>query len=290
MKKNISTILMILFFFMGLGILSYPIISNYTNNKLQSKAIEHYEKIISDEKKDFSSNYKEAQEYNKKLIGLFKPLITYKKLGDYSSILDVSNNGMIGYLIVEKSRIELPIYAGANEDNLLKGVGQLGGSSLPVGGKSTHSVLSAHRGLPSSKLFTDVDKLEIGDTFVIKVLDMTLTYEIDQILIVKPDELGALEIVKNMDYVTLMTCTPYGINTHRMLIRGHRIENQRPKTYVSNEAYKINNLLISGILSVPLLILGLLLMAFKPAKNEINLKNIRDKYLFPNKYLERNKV
>lgn len=284
MRNNKTTLIMVIFFFMGLLVLFYPALSNYTNEKLQSKAINDYEKIISKiEVKDYTDIFTKADEYNQKLGRLNKPLISYPKLGDYKNIINVNGKGMMGYITINKIKVELPIYAGTDGSILDKAVGQLEGSSLPVGGLSVHSVLSAHRGLPSSKLFTDLDKLEIGDTFVVKVLDRTMTYEIDQIIIVEPSNTDDLNIVEGEDYVTLMTCTPYGINTHRMLVRGHRVENAKVKAYVSTQAFKINRLVVTPLVCMPIVLIWFMYLMFKPIERKVDYKL---KYVYPTEYKE----
>lgn len=267
MKKNKTTIIMVLFFFIGLGILFYPSLSNYYNQKKQSKAIVDYNSILNSiQKKDYTKYYEEAEKYNQKLLSMKNPLIEHKKITNYNQILNLNDHGMIGYLTIDKINVELPIYHGTTNEVLSKAVGHLEGTSLPVGGKGTHSVLSAHRALPSFKLFTDLDKLELKDTFAITILDKTLTYEVDKITIVKPNQISNLKIEKNQDYVTLLTCTPYGINTHRLLVRGKRIENNQKKIYITTEGYKINNLLIIPLLSLPIILFLLLIILLKPIK------------------------
>ena len=273
MKKNKSTVFMLLFFFMGLIVLLYPSISNYYNQKVQSEAVSSYEKLLSSYKDtDYTEIFNKAYEYNKKLLKVKNPLINYDEVKNYNKILDINNNGMMGYIEIKKIGIELPIYHGTNNDVLSKAVGHIEGTSLPVGGIGTHSVLSAHRGLPSSKLFTDLDKLEIGDTFEITILNQKLTYEVDKIEIVKPTQTKSLAIDSNNDYVTLMTCTPYVINTHRLLVRGKRIENiEEKKTYVTTECYKISNIIVTPLLALPIIFSLLLMIMFAPPefnKNE----------------------
>lgn len=280
MKKNKTTFFMVLFFFIGLMVLLYPSISSYTNNKIQSKAVNKYEELLKNiEEIDYEAYFKNAEEYNKKLAKIANPLISYKKLGSAKNILNVSGTGMIGYISIDKIKIELPIYYGTSDEILNIASGLLEGSSFPVGGKGTHAVISAHRGLPSSKLFTDLNKIEKGDTFVIKVFDKTMTYEVDQILIVQPNETDSLAINPKEDYVTLMTCTPYGINSHRLLVRGHRIENANAKAYVSTEAFKVNKLIVTSIACMPIIFIWLIIVAFKPIKNN---KKIYNKYVYPN--------
>ena len=277
MKKNKSTIFMLLFFFMGLIVLLYPSISNYYNQKVQSEAVSSYEKLLSSYKDtDYTEIFNKAYEYNKKLLKVKNPLINYDEVKNYNKILDINNNGMMGYIEIKKIGVELPIYHGTSSDVLSKAVGHIEGTSLPVGGIGTHSVLSAHRGLPSFKLFTDLDKLEIGDTFEITILNQKLIYQIDKIEIVKPTQTKSLKIDPNSDYITLMTCTPYGINTHRLLVRGKRIENiEDKKIYVSTECYKISNLIVTPLLALPIIFSLLLMILFTPP--EINKKEILDK-------------
>lgn len=283
MKKNKTTFIMVLFFFIGLMVLFYPSISDYTNQKIQSKTIMKYEELLKKiEVVDYSKYFDEAKKYNQKLLKINQPLVNYKKLGDTSNILSVNSTGMIGYIEINKIKVELPIYYGTDANTLNTSVGLLEGTSFPIGGLGTHSVLSAHRGLPSSKLFTDIDKLELEDTFIVKILDQTLTYEIDQIRIVKPDELNDLEIDSNSDYISLMTCTPYGINSHRLLVRGHRIENIKAKTYASNEAFKINRLIVTPIACFPILIFWLIAIAFRPIEKRVDYKMM---YVYPLKYV-----
>jgi sortase A len=172
---------------------------------------------------------------------------------EYSSLLDVDGNGMIGYITITKLDVRLPIYHGTGSDVLAQYAGHIEGSSLPVGGKGTHAVISGHRGLPTAKLFTDLDKMEVGDTFTITVLDQVLTYEVDQIRIVLPDEVSDLEIDENKDYVTLVTCTPYGVNTHRLLVRGHRIKTAET-TAVTADALQIDTKLVAICIAIPILL------------------------------------
>ena len=286
MKKNKNTIIMLLFFFIGLLKLLYPAISNYHNEKIGSKAIADYEEILSKyNKEDYSEIFYKAYEYNNKIKKLNSPLISHKTIKVYENLLNINNDGMIGYITIDKIKVELPIYHGTSEEVLSKSVGHLEGSSLPVGGIGTHSVLSAHRGLPSSKLFTDLDKLEIGDIFTINILNQMLTYEIDKITIVKPNEIEGLKIEEGKDYITLLTCTPYGINTHRLLVRGTRIENAKEKIYITTEAFKINNLIVTPIVALPIIFTLLLIIIFKPIENNYNLKE----YLNKNKDINRRK-
>ena len=223
-KKHISTIIIALIFLAGLGFLLYPTVSNLWNRAHQSRAIATYTKQV--EKLDDSQNkemLKAARKYNKSLLKKSDHWKLSKKgKKKYESLLDVSGTGIMGYIEVPKIDCSLPIYHGTDEGALQIAIGHLEGSSLPVGGKSTHCVLSGHRGLPSARLFTDLDQMEEGDVFVLNVIGMKLEYEVDQIKVVLHDEMSDLEIVQGKDLCTLVTCTPYGINTHRLLVRGHR--------------------------------------------------------------------
>ena len=223
-KKHISTIIIALIFLAGLGFLLYPTVSNLWNRAHQSRAIATYTKQV--EKLDDSQNKEmlnAARKYNKSLLKKSDHWkLSKKDKKKYESLLDVSGTGIMGYIEVPKIDCSLPIYHGTDEGALQIAIGHLEGSSLPVGGKSSHCVLSGHRGLPSARLFTDLDQMEEGDVFVLNVLGRKLAYEVDQIKVVLPDEMSDLEIVQGKDLCTLVTCTPYGINTHRLLVRGHR--------------------------------------------------------------------
>lgn len=187
---------------------------------------------------------------------------------------------MMGYLTIDKIKVELPIYHSVSEIVLNSSVGHLEGSSLPIGGNGTHSVLSAHRGLPSAKLFTELDKLEIGDTFKITILDEVLVYKVDKISIVKPNDRKELKIDKNNDYVTLLTCTPYGINTHRLLVRGVRVQGENKKDYITTEGFKVNKLIVMPIIALPIIALLLIVILIKPVKR-VNI-NKYEQFLYPN--------
>jgi sortase A len=282
MKKN-KTLIMVLLFFMGLLILLYPSISDFYNEKRQSKVIVDYESLLKKlENEDYKELFKEADEYNQKLASSKYPFIYYKKIDNYNKILNVNSDGMIGYISIDKIKVELPIYHGTSEQVLSVAAGHLEGSSLPVGGTGTHAVLSAHRGLPTSKLFTDLDKLEIGDTFTVTVLDRLMTYQIDQIEIVEPADIEKLKINPNQDYLTLMTCTPYGINSHRMLVRGKRIENLKAKTYVTTEAFRISTLVVTPMVAIPIVLIILIIIIIKPVED--NFDKVKEMYIYPSKF------
>lgn len=281
MKEHKITMIMILFFFIGLLVFFYPTLSNYYNVKNQSRSIYNYENILKETNKiDFDKVKKNAYDYNEKLSKLKEPLITYETLKNYDEQLNINNDGMMGYLTIDKIKVELPIYHSVSETVLNSSVGHLEGSSLPIGGKGTHSVLSAHRGLPSAKLFTELDKLEIGDTFKITILDETLVYKVDKISIVKPNDRKELKIDKDNDYVTLLTCTPYGINTHRLLVRGVRVQGDIKKDYITTEGFKVNKLIVMPIIALPIIALLLIVLLIKPIK-KVNI-NKYDEFLYPN--------
>lgn len=260
---NASTILLVAIFFVGLCVLLYPTVSDFWNEKRQSQAIINYDDLIVDlTPEDYSEYFSNADSYNQKIRNMSFPFLNHKDIADdYYSTLDVNGDGMMGYITIEKIKVQLPIYHGTSDKVLNSAVGHVEGSSLPVGGESTHAVMSAHRGLPSAKLFTNLDKVEVGDVFTIRILDRTITYQVDQILIVLPEETDNLNIVPGEDYCTLVTCTPYGINTHRMLVRGTRIENIEPEKVINviTEAYKIEPLIVTPAVAAPML--GMLLVA-----------------------------
>lgn len=280
MSKGKIKILLIITFIIGLIILLYPAISQYFNSFVQSNVITDYDKLfINNKEVDYTEEFEKAYKYNEKLAKLKYPLAQYKKLSGYKDLINVKDTGMMGYISIEKIKVEIPIYHGTEKDVLNVAVGHLEGSSLPVGGKGSHSVLSAHRGLPSAKLFTDLNKLEIGDVFEITVINQKITYQIDQIRVVEPNDVTDLRINKDEDYVTLMTCTPYGINSHRLLVRGSRIENlSDKKIYVTTEAFKIDTLTVAPIVASPIIFVLLLLVAFQPVNNGISIEKYIAQY------------
>lgn len=274
MKKrtsNLITLFLVLILLAGLSLLLYPTVSDYWNSLHQSRAIASYvEQVAEIDDDTYAQLWADAQAYNQSLIGKAGRYdMTDEERSKYESLLNVSGNGIIGYIEIPSIKCSLPIYHGTDEAILQIAVGHIEGTSLPVGGSGTHCVLSGHRGLPSAKLFTDLDKLTEGDTFLLRVLDETLTYEVDQILIVLPDELEALEIEEGKDYCTLVTCTPYGINSHRLLVRGHRIENQEEAQTirVTADAMQIEPLLVAPIVAIPMLLI-LLVILLLPKKSK----------------------
>ena len=257
MNRRLTAILLTLGFLVGVCILLYPAFSDYWNSKTQSHAITNYESVLENLKpEDYTAIFEQAHTYNRALYETDFPLLNYNKVPGYYDALRLVENEMIGYIKIDRIGVELPIYHGTSKEVLNKGVGHLEGSSLPVGGENTHCVMSAHRGLPSAKLFTDLDRLEKGDTFQIIVLDQVLTYQVDQIKVIEPTNVSDLQIIEGGDYCTLFTCTPYGINTHRLLVRGVRIETikEKPIIYVSNEAFQLEPLLVTPAVAAPMLL------------------------------------
>lgn len=265
-----STIILVAIFFVGLSVLLYPTVSDFWNEKRQSKAIVNYDDLIVNlTPEDYTKFFNEADSYNQKIKGMPSSYMNHSNIAEeYYNILDVNGDGMMGYITIEKIKVQLPIYHGTSDKVLNSAVGHVEGSSLPVGGESTHTVLSAHRGLPSAKLFTNLDKVEVGDVFTIRILDRTITYQVDQVLIVLPHETEALNIVSGEDYCTLVTCTPYGINTHRMLVRGTRIENieEDKQVNVITEAYQIDPLIVTPAVAAPMLGILLVVLLVKSSK------------------------
>ena len=275
MRSRKVMIYLTLGFLVGVCVLLYPSFSNYWNSKTQSRAIVNYEAVLEYlDPADYTAIFQTAYDYNDALYQTNFPLTDYRQVPGYNEALAIEGTQIIGYVKIDKIGVELPIYHGTSDQVLNKGAGHLEGTSLPVGGTSTHSVLSAHRGLPSAKLFTDLDRLEMGDTFQIIILDQVLTYQVNQIKVINPSEYQDLMIVDGMDYCTLLTCTPYGINTHRLLVRGIRIETivEKPVIYVSNDAFRIEPYLVMPAVAAPMLFVFLIHLMVKyrepPKKKE----------------------
>lgn len=260
--KKLSTVLLIATFVAGLSLLLYPTVSNYWNTLHASRAVATYVDAVQNLGEDKRREMlQKAIDYNKSLTSDNQRLtISSARRQEYESILDVDGNGMIGYIEIPNVNITLPVYHGTNDDVLQIAVGHLDWTSLPVGGTSTHCVLSGHRGLPSAKLFTNLDQVKEGDTFVIRVLDEVLTYEVDQIRIVEPAAVDDLMIENGKDYCTLVTCTPYGVNSHRLLVRGHRVENESESIRVTSEAIQIEPLIVAPAIAIPTLIIIFVLL------------------------------
>ena len=266
MKKKSSFVASILIaaFFIGALLLLYPSICDFWNSFHQSRAIARYAEQVADlDENAYDRLWEDARIYNKTLgdrMNRFVMAEEQKKA--YAALLNIADNGVMGYIEIPKVRCNLPIYHGTDEAVLQVATGHVPRSSLPVGGVSTHCVLSGHRGLPSAKLFTNLDELETGDVFMLRVLDETLTYEVDQIRTVLPNELGDLAIVEGEDYCTLVTCTPYGINSHRLLVRGHRVENHAGASTirVTADAMQIEPLQVAPLVAAPILVVMLVVV------------------------------
>lgn len=273
MKKHLPTIILIVVFLTGLSLLLYPTVSDWWNSFHQSRAIASYTEQVSDlSQEERDKLWQVALDYNQQLSKFGNRYeLSGEEEQEYEETLSIGDTGIMGYVDIPKINIKLPIYHGTNEATLQVAVGHIPGTSLPVGGESTHCVISGHRGLPSAKLFTDIDQLVEGDTFMLQTLDHTLTYEVDQIRTVLPTELEDLNIVQGEDYCTLVTCTPYGINTHRLLVRGHRVENAKTQVDVTADALRIDPLFVAPVIAgvVLLVLLAWLLLSVHLKKRGI---------------------
>lgn len=262
-KNSLTTILLVLMLIAGLSLLLYPSISDYWNSFHSTQAISSYNDVVAEmDENKYDEIYNQAIQYNASLTKRINSyLLTDEQKEQYQALLNISGLGIMGYIEIPSIEVSIPIYHGTEESVLQVAVGHLEWSSLPVGGESTHCVLSGHRGLPSAKLFTNLDKLVEGDVFMLRVLDEILTYEVDQILIVEPNDTNALRIVEKEDYCTLVTCTPYGINSHRLLVRGHRIDNiEEKQIHITADAVQIEPLLVAPIVAIPFLVIFLILL------------------------------
>ena len=270
--NHITTIVLVLILLVGLSLLLYPSVSDYWNSFHSSRAISAYtEDVANLDEAQYEEMWSAARAYNRALAERSTNFaLSDAQKEEYEKLLDISGVGIMGYLEIPELNMSLPIYHGTEESVLQIAAGHLEWSSLPVGGESSHCVISGHRGLPSAKLFTDLDKLQEGDVFVLRVLDEVLTYEVDQIRVVEPSQVSDLEIVEGSDLCTLVTCTPYGINTHRLLVRGHRIENiQESQTIrVTSDAIQIEPLIVAPIVATPVLLLLLLVLLLLPKRKD----------------------
>ncbi len=272
MKKHLSTIILTLILIAGLSLLLYPTVSDYWNSLHQSRAIASYDEAVASlEEEDYEEYWNKAVVYNAEL---WKRANRYypsdEEREEYNSMLNISGNGIMGYIQIPSIDVSLPIYHGVDEAILQVAVGHIEASSLPVGGEGSHCVLSGHRGLPSARLFTDLDQLAEGDLFLLKVLNETLTYQVDQIRIVLPEEVGDLDLIRGKDYCTLVTCTPYGINTHRLLVRGIRIDNLTDTTIirVAPDATLLDPKLVAPAIAIPMLLVLLIWLLIKYRKKK----------------------
>jgi len=261
MKKRLTTILAVLVFITGLSLLLYPTVSNYFNSLHQSKVVSHYSDAL--EKMDEAQKQAAidaAVQYNALLVSndaRFTPSEEETRL--YNSLLNPDGTGMMGYITIPEIRCKLAIYHSVDDSVLQVGVGHLEGSSLPVGGSSTHCVISGHRGLPSARLFTDIDRLEKGDLFYLHVYGKVLAYEVDKISVVEPEDYGPLEIEEGKDFCTLLTCTPYGINTQRLMVRGHRVVDRLyDESNITSDAARVDTLVVASCVGVVLMLVGII--------------------------------
>lgn len=273
LRKNLTTILLVVALIIGLCLLVYPTFSDWWNSMHQSRAIASYtESVAQIDNSKYEVMLEEARAYNARLAQLEKVKwkLNEEELAEYASVMDVSGTGIMCYIEIPKIKVSLPIYHSVDNAVLQIAVGHLAGSAIPIGGENTHSVLSGHRGLPSARLFTDLDRLVVGDTFLVNVLDEVLTYEVDQILIVEPYDLSSLEIEEGQDLVTLVTCTPYGVNSHRLLVRGHRIETAKGAhiVRVTADAVQIEPNLVAPVVAAPILLLLLVILLFTTGGNK----------------------
>lgn len=271
MKKHGTTILLILVFVVGLSLLLYPTFSDWWNSMHQSRAVASYvEQVATIDEDQYAELWESAWAFNRELTQREnRYALTEEQITRYEQLLNVGGTGVMGYVEIPEIQVTLPVYHGTDEAVLQIAVGHLEWTSLPVGGEGSHCVISGHRGLPSAKLFTDLDKLVAGDLFMFRVLDEVLTYEVDQILIVEPHEVQDLQVIAGKDLCTLVTCTPYGINSHRLLVRGHRVENPEEAKIVrvTSDAMQIEPMIVAPIAALPMLLVLLIGILIPKRKN-----------------------
>ena len=272
MKKHLSTIILVLVLVLGLGIMLYPTVSDWWNSFHQARAISSYSDTVATmDNEIYDQLWQEAEAYNAALAQKANPyFFTEEDQALYDSTLNVSGTGIMGYIDIPEIKCTLPIYHGTSEAVLQVGVGHIEGSSLPVGGEGTHCVLSGHSGLPSAVLFTHLEDLDIGDLFTLQIMDETLTYEVDRFNRVLPHEMELLTIEEGKDSCTLVTCTPYGVNTHRLLVHAHRVANEAATAHirVTADAVRIDPILVSPAAAVPMLLLLFLWLMFGGGKKK----------------------
>ena len=256
LKKHLVNLILFMIILVGLGLLAYPTFADWWNSFHQARAIQSYATAVSKlDREEYDRIISEAEAYNKELARI-GPIWNMKaeEIREYNKMLSIDESGIMGYIDIPKINVKLPIYHGIDDEVLRVAIGHIAGTSLPVGGDGSHCVLSGHRGLPSARLFTDLDKVVEGDTWTLTVLDRTYTYECDQIRVVEPTDLSTLGMVDGEDYCTLVTCTPYGVNSHRLLVRGHRIANASGEANVIADAILIESVYIAPFIAVPMLI------------------------------------
>lgn len=285
-RISLSTIILFVILLVGLSVMLYPTVSDWWNSRVQSQAIASYDSAVEQlDDNHYEEILNKAYEYNAALAAADFPLANPDVVPGYEDMLNVSGLGIMGYITIPVINVQLPIYHGTSEEVLNVAAGHLQGSSLPVGGDATHAVISAHRGLPSARLFSDLDRINVGDTFTITILDEILTYEVEEINIVLPTEVSKLAITSGNDYVTLMTCTPYGINSHRLLVRAHRIETVYPHNVkVAADALRIDPMLVVPAICAPLLIILIASWIYSGRKHRVrSAKAIFDEINSPKK-------
>ena len=277
-KENRVTLIIVAVGLFGLGLILYPSVADWWNSFHQSRAVAAYaQKVANLDTSEYDRILAEAETYNNNLAATgIKWKMSQDEIKVYERMLDITGSGIMGYITIPKIDVELPIYHGIDDAILQVAIGHLSETSLPVGGNSSHCVVSGHRGLPSAKLFTDLDKLVEGDTWTVSVLNRTLTYEVDQIRVVEPTDLSNLQIEEGKDYFTLITCTPYGINTHRLLVRGHRIDNAQGEANVIADALQIEPVYIAPFVALPFIFILLIIMLISTGYNRRR-KMIREK-------------
>ncbi|MBQ7715305.1 MAG: class C sortase [Clostridia bacterium] len=272
MKKKLTTIIPIIVFIIGLAIFLYPTIANYWNSFTQTRAIGQYAQAVDNlDDEEYEKMIEEAVEYNKAIAETgIRWKMSDAERETYEQTLNVGGSGMMSYIEIPKIGITLAVYHGTNDEVLTRSIGHIEGSSLPVDGESVHCILSGHRGLPSAKLFSELDEITDGDTFMIRTLNEVYTYEVDQIRVVEPSDLSELTLVKGKNYCTLVTCTPYGVNTHRLLVRGHLIETDDSREImILAEALQIKTTYVALVIAVPVLILlTIVALAFRKKPHE----------------------
>ena len=255
--KQLPNLIFAAVFLVGLGIFLYPSVSNYINTKNQSRAVNNYEELMSTfTEEDYTNLWNAAKEYNEKILSRGMNFnLSDEELAEYHSVLDPTGTGVMGHIEIEKLGVDLPVYHDVTESVLQVGIGHIPGSSLPAGTTGSHAILSGHRGLPSAKLFSELDQMIEGDTFLLHIMNQTFAYQVDNIQIVLPEETQGLTIYPDQDYVTLVTCTPYGVNTHRMLVRGRRVDyNEETRLIVPADATKFNNLVVAPFIAGPIIL------------------------------------
>ncbi len=284
MKKHLSTILLALVFLVGLSLVLYPTVSNWWNESRSSKIISNYSDMVAELDDDqYEKMWADAISYNQSRVGAPNPyLLSPEQKTLYHQVLNLDGNGVMGYIEIPSLSVSLPIYHTVSEEVLQVAAGHVEWSDLPIGGEGTHSVLSGHRGLPSARLFTDLDDLKVGDTFMLRILDGLLTYEVDQILIVDPQNVEDLRQVPGQDLCTLVTCTPYGVNSHRLLVRGHRIENtpEAQIIRVTANAVPVDPLIVAVIVGIPMMMIALVILVLLSGRK----KKRPPRHKYPFKY------